>query len=277
MKKLLIFSMLLLCFASCKEDDPVTTPDPSETPVNDYSQKALIYYNGATWCAPCGTIGKPVYESLEEEFKDESNVILFTAHTNQTSDLYSEYAEELNFAIPPISNVPLPAYFVNFNLQLGNTVEDLGAAISNETNTILEGADSYGKIIIDAMNTNSGELMVTATAEFLEEQNLLGHSMQLFLYRKSVMNLQIGAGSEEIAHKNVVTRVAGEAPSVQLEVGEGSLVPVQEMGKTFTQNFTVSTSGYADGSYGAFIVLWSQDFANNNRIDGYVNAVDIGL
>jgi len=274
MKKIMLLMLCLIAFNACKEDS--NDNDNNETDNNLY-KKAMVYYNGATWCGPCGTVGKPVYESLEATYGDDTDVILFTAHTSTTSDLYEPAALELEFAIPPVTDLPLPAYFVNFGAQSGTTVAVLEASINSTLTDVL--ADSaYASITVNSKNTNNNQLAVQLTVDFRTEQNVLGHSMQLFLYEKEVNAPQVGAEDpSNIIHKNVVREVAGEQPIIPLTPGNGMLVAQVELGSSITQSLIMDISGYELDNLGAFAVLWSRDFVDNKYINEYVNAIDIDL
>lgn len=279
MKKIPLLLLFLLAFVACK--DETTDPDPEEEmememEVEDDTvyKKSLIYYNGATWCGICGATGKPVYHFLEDEYQDESNVFIFSGHSSPNSDLYAPAVSELDFPIEA-GTLGLPIFFVNFvpNSNLGES--ELKTAVTSAVDAIVTEV-SNADIKIDAKSVSNNQLSVTASVEFAEAVNVLGHDMQLFLYEKEVMAPQSGF-TGDIVHSNVVREVAGNTPVATPTVVDGTVVAESEMGTTMTRNFTIDVTGYDADNIGAFVVLWKQDFVDNAKVDEYVNAEVIDL
>lgn len=172
-------------------------------------QRAILCYNGATWCGPCGSRGEPAKEYIEEHYGDDKVIILNSQSVDPISPQGSFGAHFTGYVAYVMTN-GAQAYLPWFYwLAHGYTPSDHGAPEVGDNEiidaTIAEILASEPAIEVGALATLSGSTVnVEVELHFLEDfssSNYIG----VYLMEDGVMAVQAGITSSlPVPHNNVL-------------------------------------------------------------------------
>jgi hypothetical protein len=225
-------------------------------------QRAVIVYQGATWCGPCGANGDPTKKHLEETYG--TDVIILNC---QSGDEISDAAafgplfggQFANFFTPAISSIP-HCYFSAANY----VMTDHGFA-TDETQfdaKVEEVLATNPKVGISAVTAiESGVVTIHTSIIFSTAAD--EHYMGIYLLEDGVMNEQVITGSDnEITEHNNVLRAASSSASGDLGIESlgNAFVADEIVSNTYT--ITVPSTVLDNSKLQIGVVVWSGSSAD---------------
>ena len=245
---------------------------PPAPPANE--QRAIMVYQGATWCGPCGANGEPTKNHLETTYG--SDVIILNSQGAWAGDAISTPtsfgnifgSEFANFYTPVVSSVP-HCYFSAANYAMtdhgfNTSPTQYDAIVSTILSTTLE-------VSVTATATiTGGTVTVNTTSEF---QSALGeHFIAVYLLEDSVMATQTITGQADAvtAHNNVVRAAASNLNALGTESMGASFTANQQVSGIYT--ITVPATVVNNQNLQVAVVIYEA-----NQADGISNAVIVDV
>jgi hypothetical protein len=213
MKKLLFFATAaaLTLTVACKKK---TTDDGDGAAAFavENKQKAILVYNTATWCGPCGTYGGPMFKSV----LSNPDLVAIDLHTSGSSQLVPYYMKQggtndtlfistfsSKLAAQTKPNGYIPHFYTN-NTFLGNS-EVTKVAVENAVNLFKAQTPAAG-VAVKASNSNNKITIDYKAKSFAA--NTGDYHLSLLLVEKSIMGYQAGAPGSITTHEYIVRATA---------------------------------------------------------------------
>ncbi|MGB0887947.1 MAG: Omp28-related outer membrane protein [Vicingaceae bacterium] len=234
----------------------VSNSDDKIDLIPDFTQRAIMTYQGATWCGPCGANGDPTKEHLETNFG--TNIIILNCQSGDAISSSSSFGNQFgdmfaNSFSPAIGSIP-HAYMSAANHAMTEAgFSSSSTQFDNEVNTILATAAKVG--IAANVSLASGVVTVNTSVRFVSASGQ--HYLGVYLLEDGVMEDQVISGSPNAvtAHNNVLRAASSTA------VGA---LGIESMGTTFaadeivdeTYTITVPSTVVNSANLQVAVVVW---------------------
>jgi hypothetical protein len=203
-----------------------------EVPV--VKQRAIMVYQGATWCGPCGANGDPTKEHLESTYGND--IIILNCQSVDDISLAGAFGpvfgdQFASFYSPAIASIPY-CYFSAANYPMSSDgFSSSPTQFDNDVDNVLATTAKVG--IAAVASLSSGVVTIHTATKFVSASN--EHYIGVYLLEDGVMADQTITGSANAitAHNNVV-RATSSTSSVALGI--------ESIGATFTADQIVNNT-----------------------------------
>ncbi|MEL7119747.1 MAG: Omp28-related outer membrane protein [Bacteroidota bacterium] len=171
-------------------------------------QTSLVTKHTATWCSICGRTAWDVFENVSDGLQAE--VIAIAAHQSQSSQLYSETAEELLANFEGV--VYQPEFFVN-RTKIGGSTSALYGNIESSVKTNSQESPVLQTGVELLLNEDGSTITIRTRTEFFQDG---GGDLYLsvWLIDKTIQSFQQSRSSNSqdlVTHKHVLRSAITES------------------------------------------------------------------